>query len=670
MAETAPLHALHDRLPDAGFGLPATLNGSQARRILLALLLLAVVPRALTAWRLPAVCNDAYYYQWVATMWEQGRTATALKYLNVNVYPLILWGLKSTGLPWPLGGMLWGVLVSTLTVLPLFGLARRLFDDRVASVSCFLFAVHPGLIFLSVEPIREPTFWLLFLLSAYWIHCFATSNRGNGNPKSEPRNPKEIQSSNSRFPTCGDPDAGSVRVASTSRSWSWGFGHWLFFRISRRLSLKRGVLRISAGGWLCACGAGIALALAIHTRTEGWALLVLLFTWPITLAPPHVTRLRRILRIATALAMIPAFLLAANLTVLRDHDRWEWGRFAPLRGFVEWLPIDLTGNERSINSIGRGRTPCRPAGVCAAFPSRSAGNPLRSVGSLMSGVPLPIPGPLASQRRAGTESGPDSSPSRRDGPVAKNKRVQRSAAYVFVNQFGEKFEYVSLVFLLVGLVGRGREWLDRGGIPMFILFSGILLAVWVRLTHFGDINGRYFLTAYLVALPAEATGVLIAIERLRTRAAKIARHNWVPTAVPFAILLALTTAFCFKAFTRQNRGRVREAELGRRIREQLPPFRVLEADRSAVRVGHFALGSLPRVAFDDEGDGPPPPEPDVIISAIPVPPPVRERATSCGLVEFSSPELQPEDNGFRVFARPLGARQTGIANRRVNRERR
>jgi len=633
MAEFTPSISHCDDSRNAFAAFPATLSRSQTRRLLLGLCLLTVALRALTAWRLAAVCDDAYYYQWVATMWEQGRTATALKYLNVNVYPLILWGLKSAGLSWPLGGMLWGLVVSGLTVLPLFGLARRLFDDRTAAVSCFLFAVHPRLIFLSIEPIREPTFWLMFLLSAYWIHCFAKSSRG----------------------------------------------------------------------WPAAMAAGIALALAIHTRTEGWALLVLLFSWPMTLAPAHVTRPRRVLRIGLALVMIPAFLLAVNLTLLRDHDRWEWGRFAPLRGLVEWLPIDLTGKAVEGQNVEGRRAKSRrkecPGG------EREERGPLRnsysvhgrkySVLSTQYSVPstqysvrsthdrvdlrtfdLPtfdLPTLRPSDLRL-SDLRPSDLPtlavSTFDFATFDLPTFDRRAGYVFVNQFAEKFEYVSLVFLLIALVCRGREWFDRDHLPMYLLFAGILLAIWVRLAQFGDINGRYFLTAYLIALPVEAVGVLIVIDRLRTWTARVAWRDWLPRMVPFAILLALATVFGVKTVMRRHKGRIAQAELGLRLREQLPPFRVIEVDRSAVRVGHFALGSLPQVSFDDEGDGPPPREPDVIISAIPVPPSVRERARHCGLVEFSTPDLQPEDSGFRVFARLSRARRIGIANRRANDERR
>ena len=151
--------------------------------VLSMLVLMTAIPRILMAWQLIGICNDGYYYLSVARMWEQGQTEAALSYLNVNTYPLILWGLKSVGLPFAWDFKLWGVLVSCLTVFPLFGLARRLFNDRVAGVAVLLFAIHPELIELSVEPIREPTFWFLFLLTSYLLHRCATSAEAVSKPR-------------------------------------------------------------------------------------------------------------------------------------------------------------------------------------------------------------------------------------------------------------------------------------------------------------------------------------------------------------------------------------------------------------------------------------------------------------------------------------------------------
>src|SRR5579872_3247493 len=94
------------------------------------LLVVCLIPRAIAAWRLPAVCDDAYYYLHVADSLDRGRFARAMEYLNINVYPLVLSGLHRLGLDWIFAAKLWGVLVGTALVVPLFDWLRRMFDKR------------------------------------------------------------------------------------------------------------------------------------------------------------------------------------------------------------------------------------------------------------------------------------------------------------------------------------------------------------------------------------------------------------------------------------------------------------------------------------------------------------------------------------------------------------
>jgi len=81
------------------------------------------------------------------------------------------------GLDWELAAGLWGVTVSSLVVLPLWGWVRRQFDDRVALVACLLYAVNPKFIEWSPEVMRDPTFWLLFMLAIYWLWRAVTEVR-------------------------------------------------------------------------------------------------------------------------------------------------------------------------------------------------------------------------------------------------------------------------------------------------------------------------------------------------------------------------------------------------------------------------------------------------------------------------------------------------------------
>jgi hypothetical protein len=133
------------------------------------LVLLCLVPRALMVLRVGGICPDAVLYIDLAKSLEAGDLHAGLREMRLNTFPVILMVLHRVGLDWVTGGQLWNIAVASLVVLPLYGWARRQFDDRVALVACLLYAVHPKLIVWSPELIRDPTFWFLFMLSIYLL---------------------------------------------------------------------------------------------------------------------------------------------------------------------------------------------------------------------------------------------------------------------------------------------------------------------------------------------------------------------------------------------------------------------------------------------------------------------------------------------------------------------
>jgi hypothetical protein len=136
--------------------------------VLLVLALACVIPRALVALRLSSICPDGVLYIGLAEALKEGHFNQAFKEMNLNVYPAILMVLNRLGLSWESGAVIWGVLISSLAVLPLFGWVRRQFDDAAALGACLLYAMHPTFIQWSPELIRDPTFWFFFALSLYF----------------------------------------------------------------------------------------------------------------------------------------------------------------------------------------------------------------------------------------------------------------------------------------------------------------------------------------------------------------------------------------------------------------------------------------------------------------------------------------------------------------------
>ncbi|MGA2502409.1 MAG: hypothetical protein ABSH20_32105, partial [Tepidisphaeraceae bacterium] len=73
------------------------------------------------AWRMPGICPDAVLYIGLGKAIEAGHFQEALGPVRFNIYPLILFCLHSLGLSWETAGVAWGVVISSCTVLPLFG---------------------------------------------------------------------------------------------------------------------------------------------------------------------------------------------------------------------------------------------------------------------------------------------------------------------------------------------------------------------------------------------------------------------------------------------------------------------------------------------------------------------------------------------------------------------
>jgi 4-amino-4-deoxy-L-arabinose transferase-like glycosyltransferase len=151
---------------------PAPVRDRPPLRAGLLVLLVAAcfVPRALMAWRIQTSCVDGVVYFRLAGELEQQRLdKNDGGHLQIGTYPLALATLHRLGLDWEQAAEGYGVFLSTLAVLPLFGWARRQFDDRIAIVSCLFYAAHPKLIEWSPEAVREPSFWFFFLLGLYLL---------------------------------------------------------------------------------------------------------------------------------------------------------------------------------------------------------------------------------------------------------------------------------------------------------------------------------------------------------------------------------------------------------------------------------------------------------------------------------------------------------------------
>jgi hypothetical protein len=537
-------------------GLEKRFDPSQPAVRLGLLLLACLVPRMIVAWKLPSVCDDGFSYLHIADSLNRGRLDQALAYLNLNIYPVVLSCLHACGLEWTTAGKVWGVLMGTAIAVPLFNWLRRMFDERIATAGVFLYAVHPKLIECSVEPIREATFWLFFVvaLDFLWRSC-------------------------------------------QERRW-WQFA-----------------------------AAGVAIALALHTRIEGWFLLAPLAVWGVASwwRSPG-TRWRVAGGGLLCLVMTPLLVLVMNVTILAHYPKWEFGRLSALSVVSEWFGAPVT-RSTPIPS----ERPAAPVAAAATVPTAAA--------------PTAVPAPDAQTASVTPVVRPTKSPTSSE---------LRSYLIELVRTLGVPF----LVLAAIGWITSFRSLRDPRFALLPVWSTVTLLAIWMQLKHAGEINGRYFLTLAFINAGVAGIGCLAAMQWLRTAANRfpLRLNRFVAAGL---VPVCLMTAGWTQAFTSRHNGRRTEVKLGLWARSQSGPIRRAVSDYQAVRPAYFAAGALPAVVtydefFNKEYDQDPP---DLLVidpnSFTPrLLPLFLERAHDLGLVPLDQRAFSSVPPKFAIYVRP------------------
>ncbi len=479
--------------PNADYPLRPGLAGPLTRADvgwLVALALLAAVPRLAVALTLGPVCDDGYFYLAVADASDRGDRIAAVSYLNVNAYPALLSGLHRLGFDMLAAAKAWGVLAGVLTLLPLYGWVRRLLDRATARAACAVYAVHPEFIELSPEPIRDTTFWLFVALGFYFL--------------------------------------------------------W-------RAASDRSLPLFAAGG--------LVIALAAHTRTEGWLLLLPGLIWPLVRWREWVgDRLRLAAGFACYFAAVPLFLIAFNLTALAGHDRWEWGKLEHFRRGWEWAAGHLSDADLAATVPAPLPAPPVSPPAVVALPTTAA----------------PVPPPPA------------------PAVVAPRPRPE-SAVRTYFNSFCRSLGAVPLLLMFAGLLGWPRLTVRREHLVLSACFCAVLSAVAFRLEEYGEINGRYFLLAFFPALPAAGLGLRWFLWRAEQLVSVVTARPGAVVAVAAAILAAVHLG---EGVRKEHPSRIKEEQLARRLAAVFGPRPTLVTP-PASRVGYIWCGRVPIFAEMD-----------------------------------------------------------------------
>lgn len=464
--------------------------------LLVGLLLACFLPRAWEAAHWNTLWADTVYYLHCCQALEAGQVQEAFADLNLNIYPVILLGLRRTGLDWTVTGEWWSLLMATATVLPLFGWCRRQFDDRIAILACLVYAVHSTLVAYTPLIIRDPTFWFLFMLSVYLIWRAVTEVRA-----------------------------------------------WLFL------------------------AAGLALTLAVHTRFEGWILLVPLVGWSAGRLRASLGRRRQlVLGTMGTLAVIPLSIVLVNLTVLRDSPCWSIIRSVHLNATLA-LVGDLW--ETKAETVPTAPVPPVAPAADASAVSNAVSSPAAAVDSS-----------VAPREEVSVTS-----------QVLSALVLTRRTAVRMMKMYAYPFGFLALC----GIWGWRRLYVRYEHQVVLWMCLALVALVWVRLA-ITRIDIRYFAPMILVSFPWMALGIFWLADGIVSLTSR--RHAWSPskrlgligTLLLGAFLLGLPEK-CLPAGVPMQH----EAAIGQWVFDHFGPQRLIYANlRDELVLEHYSQGQLLR----------------------------------------------------------------------------
>ncbi len=360
---------------------------------------------------------------------------------------------------------------------------------------------------------------------------------------------------------------------------------------------------------------GLTLALAVHTRSEGWLLILPWGIWGIRQGMLWPGRRRRLLGgSALWLAITPALVVLINITVLHDEPDWQWGRLGHFVMGWHWAKEKLH------------LAPVGSADAIAAW-----------------------------NRKQDPRTGRLATPA----PPARRKPI---TFLRYLKQFASAFEQVNLGLLICGLYWSGREFWNWDRSALLAVALALAGGVWILYEKSGLLNGRYFYPVYLALIPFCAAGLLAVLERLKERAERSSRTWLKPSySAAFMILLLLSLGWT-DAFTTYHASREREAELGVQLAKTYGPFCFVVTDLQGTRAGYHAQDDIPAILYhwgtiEKQFNRP---YDLLILSRATTPqsedPVIEAAAARMGLKRVKFPKDQYPDGHFLVFVRPREAR--------------
>ena len=134
------------------------------------ILMIALGVRLIALTQNYVVANDGVLYIKMAQLFSTGEYHNELlrNYSYYAFFPVFILLFNKILGDWVLAGQLISVLFGTLTVIPLYLLGRRIFDEKIAFFGAFFYSINPDLVKYSTEVLRDIPF-SFFFITAIWL---------------------------------------------------------------------------------------------------------------------------------------------------------------------------------------------------------------------------------------------------------------------------------------------------------------------------------------------------------------------------------------------------------------------------------------------------------------------------------------------------------------------
>ena len=153
------------------------LKWSETKRDLLIIICLSLALKLFILLFVEAINSDGVAYITAAQEFAKGHFKEGFRISRMPFYPLLIVLFHSIVPNWVAAARLVSLLTSVLTIIPLYLLTKKLFEQKVALWACVAFALSPLPNHLSVEVIRDPAYVFFFAWTIYFAHDAVESNK-------------------------------------------------------------------------------------------------------------------------------------------------------------------------------------------------------------------------------------------------------------------------------------------------------------------------------------------------------------------------------------------------------------------------------------------------------------------------------------------------------------